>query len=90
MENENNGIFDIEGININPLNNKPFSDNYKILAKIWSNLPTYKKANDIIQQISENNILLLQSGTGSGKSVIIPKLLLHTTNYKKKIIMILP
>jgi HrpA-like RNA helicase len=84
------GILDPEGKNKNPLNTNDYSENYKILAKKWSNLPTYKKAKDIINMIGENNILLIQSGTGSGKSVIIPKLLLHTLNYEKKIIMILP
>lgn len=84
------GILDPEGININPLNNKPYSDNYKSLAKKWSNLPIYKKVNEIINQIEENNILLVISGTGSGKSIILPRILLHTFDYEKKIIMILP
>jgi HrpA-like RNA helicase len=84
------GILDPDGENINPLNKKPYSDNYKKFSKFWSVLPTYKKADEILKHISEQNILLIQSGTGSGKSVITPKLLLHHFNYDKKIIMILP
>lgn len=90
MQNNNIGILDYEGKNINPLNNKEYSENYKILAKKWSKLPTYEKSKEILENIEEQNILLIQSGTGSGKSVIIPKLLLHHFNYEKKIIMILP
>lgn len=90
MANNKIGILDPNGENINPLNNKIFSDNYKKLAEKWSTLPTYQKSKDILKNISEQNILLVQSGTGSGKSVIIPKLLLHHFNYDKKLIMILP
>jgi pre-mRNA-splicing factor ATP-dependent RNA helicase DHX15/PRP43 len=90
MTNNKIGILDPEGININPLNNSEFSDNYKKLAKKWKELPTYQKSKEILKNISEQNILLVQSGTGSGKSVIIPKLLLHHFNYNKKLIMILP
>ena len=65
--NDKIGILDPEGNNINPLNNKPFSDNYKILAKKWSVLPTYKKSKEILKHISKKNILLIQSGTGFWK-----------------------
>jgi pre-mRNA-splicing factor ATP-dependent RNA helicase DHX15/PRP43 len=87
---ENKGILDPEGINLNPLNNLPYSDTYKNLAKFWSNLPTYKFANDVIKSIKNNDVLLISSGTGSGKSVLVSKYCLHANNYQGKIIMTLP
>lgn len=87
---ENIGILDPEGKNNNPLNNKPYTDDYKKYAKFWSSLPVYSKSHEIINDINENQVLLIQSSTGSGKSVIVPKLLLHTFNYNKKIAMTLP
>ena len=45
---DNIGILDPDGKNINPLNNKPFSDNYKKLAKLWSNYPAYENPKKVI------------------------------------------
>jgi HrpA-like RNA helicase len=88
---ENNiGIMDPLGIHPNPLNNNPYSDTYKELAKKWSQLPAYKKATEIINNITNNAITLVVSMTGSGKSVLIPKFLLHSFNYNAKIAMTLP
>lgn len=84
------GIFDPEGINPNPLNSLQYSSQYKTLGKFWSNLPAYKMAKQIVSTILSNDIVLIKSGTGSGKSVLIPKLCLHANNYKGKIIMTLP
>lgn len=86
----NIGIFDPEGTNLNPINNKEYSENYKKMAKKWSNLPAYSKRQDIIDSLSKNNVLLVKSGTGSGKSVLVPKFVLHYLNYKHKLAMTLP
>ena len=86
----NTGIFDPDGINPNPLNDKPYSNSYKNLAKFWSNLPTYKQAKQITENIINNDVILIKAGTGAGKSVLIPKIALHTNNYQGKIIMTLP
>lgn len=88
--NYNIGIFDPEGKNPNPLNNKPYSDTYKSLAKFWSNLPAYSMAKNIAESIKKHDVILLISGTGSGKSVIFPKVCLHVMNYKGNTIMTLP
>lgn len=84
------GIFDPNGKKENPLNNKTYSDTYKNLAKFWSNLPAYKNAKDIVQNIKNNDVILLTSGTGSGKSVLIPKFCLHANEYKGLTVMTLP
>jgi pre-mRNA-splicing factor ATP-dependent RNA helicase DHX15/PRP43 len=86
----NIGILDPEGKNNNPLTNNPYSDRYKELAKFWSKLPVYAKIHEIIEDIKNNQILLCLSSTGSGKSLLLPKIALHTYNYNGKIAMTLP
>lgn len=84
------GIFDPNGKNLNPLNNKEYSDTYKNLAKFWSNLPVYSMMKEIVDTINNKDVTLLISGTGSGKSVIVPKACLHVMNYQGLTIMTLP
>lgn len=90
MDNNNIGILDPEGKHDNPLTGKPYSDRYKELAKKWSTFPVYEKRNEIIDAIKASQVLLIVSSTGSGKSVLAPKLALHTYNYNAKIAMTLP
>jgi len=84
------GILDPNGLNSNPLNNKPYSNTYKELSKLWSSYPAYNNAEQTIQNIKDNNVILVISGTGSGKTVLIPKYVLHCYNYIGKIAVILP
>ena len=84
------GIFDPEGKNSNPLNNKPYSDTYKTLAKFWSKLPAYQFAKQVVETIQKNEVIVLESGTGSGKSVLICKYALHYLNYVGHVVMTLP
>lgn len=86
----NKGILDPEGKYKNPLTNSNYSEQYKDLSKMWENLPVYKDAKKIIKIIQDNQVLLVISGTGSGKSVLIPKYALHATDYKGKIVMTIP
>lgn len=84
------GILDPTGINKNPLTGKKYSTDYIKYAKVWSKLPAYKTAKPIINDIINNQILLVVSGTGSGKTVLIPKYVLHAFNYDCKIAVTLP
>lgn len=84
------GILDPEGKNINPLNNEVYSDDYKNLAKVWSTFPAYENAKSIIEDIKKNNVILVESSTGSGKTVLVPKYVLHALNYEAKIAITLP
>lgn len=86
----NIGILDPTGKNPNPLTNEPYSDEYKRLAKDWSSLPAYKDRLNIIKDIKQNQVILIISGTGSGKTVLMPKFVLHSLNYKGKIAITLP
>lgn len=75
----------------NPLTNKKYSQNYIDLAtNFWSKLPVYKKAKDIVNTFHSNDVMIIKSGTGSGKSVIVPKLVSAYFNYDKKVIMTFP
>jgi HrpA-like RNA helicase len=84
------GIFDVEGINPNPLTDEIYSDNYKSLAKIWSKYPAYLKADEILQSFANYSITFIVSGTGSGKTVLVPKFALHYTHYQGKVVVTLP
>jgi len=53
------GIFDPNGVNKNPLNDQPYSDQYKVLAKMWSNLPAYKNIRELVESIKKNDIVLI-------------------------------
>lgn len=78
------GILDPAGKHPNPLTQEIYSDTYKDLAKKWSILPTYDKRHEILKLIDDNRVILIRSGTGSGKSVLVPKLALHYYDYKEK------
>jgi len=90
MDNKNIGILDPEGKHHNPLTDKPYSDEYKKLAKFWSALPVYKQAEKIIKDIQDHQVILATSQTGSGKTVLVPKFALHTFNYNARIAITLP
>ena len=60
-DNYNIGIFDPEGKNLNPLNGEPYSDEYRNLAKFWSNLPAYKMGKQIVQSLHKNDVILVQN-----------------------------
>ena len=72
-------ILDIEGKKLNFINNQPFSDTYKELAAKWGKLPMYKDKKSIkrfFDLLNTCNVILLVSGTGSGKTVLVPKFFL--------------
>ena len=90
MTDQRIGVLDPEGKYNNPLTDKPYSDNYKELAKKWSSLPAYKEINNILNTISSNQITIVISSTGSGKTVIFPRAALHTYKYNAKIAITMP
>jgi pre-mRNA-splicing factor ATP-dependent RNA helicase DHX15/PRP43 len=84
------GILDPTGKNLNPLTNTEYSEKYKKLGEIWSKFPAYEMAESIIDTISKNQVILVISGTGSGKTVLIPKYMLHVLNYDGRVVTTLP
>ena len=84
------GIMDPEGHHNNPLTNQPYSDQYKTLGQKWSNLPAYKVREDFVELVRQNQVIILTSGTGSGKTVLVPKYVLHALNYTGNVITTMP
>lgn len=84
------GILDPDGIYANPLTGYPYSESYRDLSRVWSKLPAYHNASDTISSINSHQVILVVSGTGSGKTVLFPKFVLHALNYEKKIAVTLP
>ena len=74
-----NDPLDYLGKNNNFLTNNKFSNDYINYAKKWSNFPIYKEKNKLSQLlnlINDKQVILLTSGTGSGKTVLVPKYVL--------------
>ncbi len=63
---------------------------YKNWAYIWSNLPLYAKAGEIIKSIRENSVTVIKAGTGVGKSFLGGRLCSQAFNFQKKVLMTLP
>lgn len=80
------GILDPEGLHNNPLTKMPYKDlKYHSLSAKWSHFPMYGKREESIKTIYNNQVILVISGTGSGKTVLTPKFALHTLNYQGRI-----
>ena len=91
------GILDPEGKNLNPLTNESYSSSYKWWAidhpqAAWSKLPMYTRYSPekLIKEIMENRVVIIEAGTGNGKSVLVPRYCLHALDYKGKVVMTNP
>jgi ATP-dependent helicase HrpA len=89
------GVLDPKGDNPNPLTGEDYSDEYKLSFnndRHWSKLPfnepnAQKKTFTILQK---NQVILVKSGTGSGKSSQVPKFLTHLLGYRGRIAITIP
>jgi len=87
----NDGMLDPEGKYPNPINGLPYTKNYKVLAKEkWAHLKAYEDRMKILQKIHSKSILLVSLPTGTGKTVVVPRLLYHYYGYEKKIMVTTP
>ena len=92
------GIMDPEGKYPNPLTGEPYSKQYFYharrmdngIVKGWSTFATFRDRIEIFKRIHKYNILLAKLPPGTGKTVMIPKILLHYFGYSKKIICTTP
>jgi pre-mRNA-splicing factor ATP-dependent RNA helicase DHX15/PRP43 len=79
-------ILDSKGKKKNFLNKNKYSKEYKTLGQAWSKLPLYedeKKVKEFFKLLDEKQVILLVSGTGSGKTVLVPKFVLKYIISKK-------
>ena len=84
------GIFDSNFEYENPLNGRQWSENYKNQFKRFSKLASYTDAHNIFNVIKNNQVVLLTMGTGAGKTVMMPKLMMHYYAYQKKVAITIP
>lgn len=89
------GVLDPEGLRMNPFNGQPYSEKYRKAfdnKKHWKNFPVNEKEaqRKTFTAIQENQIILLRSGTGSGKSSQVPKFLSHLLGYRGRIAITIP
>ncbi len=89
------GVMDPEGKYPNPFNGQEYSQTYFDKGinnpdKPWNTLPVYNDRYEFLEMIKKNQIVILISDPGSGKTVIVPKLLSHYFDYQKKIIVTTP
>ena len=92
------GVLDPEGEGYNPLTGREYQNlyykekglKYSDFGKIISSLPVYKFSKKIINEINKRQIILIVAGTGSGKTVLVPKFALHVLNYKEKVLVTIP
>ena len=84
------GIFDSNFQYQNPLNGNRWSENYKNVFKNFSKLASYTDAHNIFNVIKNHQVVLLTMGTGAGKTVMMPKLMMHYYAYQKKVAITIP
>lgn len=79
------GVLDLKGEYNNPLTGKPQAIYPNSYLNLWNgpvgNLNVFKKRNEIFKALDTNQVLLLTAGTGAGKTVIMPLLVLHYFDY---------
>ena len=76
-------------LQINPVNGKPFSQEYYDFNNMLINeykLPLFDREvyEEIKEKIQVNQVIVIESSTGSGKSIVFPALLQRMYDYKIK------
>jgi HrpA-like RNA helicase len=88
------GIFDEEFEHLNPLNGQPWGTNYSEYKNLHKNmlrkLASYTDAKNIFNVVRNHQVTLITMGTGAGKTVMMPKLMLHYYAYQKKVAITIP
>ena len=71
-ENENNNPYLPK---VNPWNNRPFTPRYESIKTTRSRLPVYQFRSKLIDAITNNQVVVVEGETGSGKTTQIPQFL---------------
>lgn len=62
---------------INPLTNKPYSRNYHTILQTRLRLPVYEARDRLLSAVRDNNVVVLEGETGSGKTTQVPQFLVE-------------
>lgn len=98
------GILDPEGTQPNPLTGRPYENlhahetddqgNPQTYARIantqWKKLNVYTERVRILKDLHDYQVVIAESGTGTGKTVIFPKLALHAVGYDNRVLCAIP
>lgn len=65
---------------------------YQRYAEVVHSQPLMEKkhSHEILNMLRDNRVLVIESATGTGKTVILPKLAAHFVNYKKLVAVTVP
>lgn len=85
-----NGIYDPEGKYKNPLTDREYTPEYFKYVDKWKNLKVYQNRDLILKKLDKSRVLIADSGTGTGKTVIFPKLAMHYGDYQNRILVTIP
>ncbi len=75
---------------INPINGKRYTDKYFKTKKITEKIPIFNYEDELIEKFNNNDVLIIKSTTGSGKSIGTAPILLKALNYNKNILISQP
>ena len=94
------GFLDVEGTQLNPWTNEPYQNYYTDAPKFpdtfagynqrTQKLPVFQKYPEFLRTLAQHRVVFVTSGTGSGKTVMVPRFLEHLYNYQAKIIVTIP
>ena len=94
------GVLDPDGLMPNPLTGEDYQNlyvddpkvgrTYSENSKYWRNLGVLKRSTELLKLIHDNQVIIAMSGTGTGKTVIFPKLALHAVGYNNRVICTIP
>jgi HrpA-like RNA helicase len=81
-----NDYLDAKAKGVNFLTGQPWSAEYRALAAKWSAYPMYSQnvTRELLDAYDKSRVVLVTAGTGSGKTVIAPKILLRYLLDQKK------
>ncbi len=82
------GILDPNGERENPYTQGAYTSDYN--SDWWTKLPMYENVEKKIEIFRDNQVVLLTSSTGSGKSVLGPFIAMHSIGYDGNIIVTMP
>jgi pre-mRNA-splicing factor ATP-dependent RNA helicase DHX15/PRP43 len=69
---------------INPWTGIPYSDRYKSILETRLKLPVYQFKDKLLKAVEENQIVVVEGETGSGKTTQIPQFLVHALHFPDK------